>query len=123
MLSKLITIFLWVFYIALILFSTWGLLSKGVNDIQTVIFYFVLLGLLCLPFLSNLIPSLESLNILGFELKIKKQVEENQKYVKDLEKRSEDNIRNIIFSVVKEESLTDEGKEQLIELRHLKDEI
>ncbi len=123
MLSKLITIFLWVFYIALIVFSTWGLLSKGVNDIQTVIFYFVLLGLLCLPFLSNLIPSLESLNIFGFELKIKKQVEENQKYVKDLEKRSEDNIRNIIFSVVKEESLTDEGKEQLIELRHLKDEI
>jgi len=123
MLSKLITIFLWVFYIALIVFSTWGLLSKGVNDIQTVIFYFVLLGLLCLPFLSNLIPSLESLNIFGFELKIKKQVEENQKYVKDLEKRSEDNIRNIVFSVVKEESLTDEGKEQLIELRHLKDEI
>jgi len=123
MLSKLITIFLWVFYIALIVFSTWGLLSKGVNDIQTVIFYFVLLGLLCLPFLSNLIPSLESLNIFGFELKIKKQVEENQKYVKDLEKRSEDNIRNIIFPVVKEESLTDEGKEQLVELRHLKDEI
>ncbi len=56
MLSKLITIFLWVIYIALILFSTWGLLSKGVHDIQTVIFYFVLLGLLCLPFLSNLIP-------------------------------------------------------------------
>jgi len=111
-----------VFYIALILFSTWGLLSKGVNDIQTVIFYFVLLGLLCLPFLSNLIPSLESLNILGFELKIKKQVEENQKYVKDLEKRSEDNIRNIIFSVVKEESLTDEGKEQQIALRNLRDE-
>ncbi len=122
MLSKLITIFLWVFYIALIVFSTWGLLSKGVNDIQTVIFYFVLLGLLCLPFLSNLIPSLESVNIFGFELKIKKQVEENQKYVKDLEKRSEDNIRNIIFSVVKEESLTDEGKEQQIELRNLRDE-
>ncbi len=122
MLSKLITIFLWVFYIGLILFSTWGLLSRGVNDIQAVIFYFVLLGLLCLPFLSNLIPSLESVNIFGIELKIKKQVEETGKYLKELEKRTDDNIKNIIFSIVKEESLTDEGKEHQIELRNLRDE-
>ncbi len=99
-----------------------GFIVKGGNDIQTVIFYFVLLGLLCLPFLSNLIPSLESVNIFGIELKIKKQVEETGKYLKELEKRTDDNIKNIIFSIVKEESLTDEGKEQQIELRNLRDE-
>jgi len=65
---------------------------------------------------------LESVNIFGFELKIKKQVEETGKYLKELEKRTDDNIKNIIFSIVKEESLTDEGKEQQIELRNLRDE-
>ncbi len=65
---------------------------------------------------------MESVNIFGFELKIKKQVEETGKYLKELEKRTDDNIKNIIFSIVKEESLTDEGKEQQIELRNLRDE-
>ncbi len=65
---------------------------------------------------------MESVNIFGFELKIKKQVEETGKYLKELEKRTDDNIKNIIFSIVKEESLTDEGKEQQIALRNLRDE-
>ena len=65
---------------------------------------------------------MESVNIFGFESKIKKQVEETGKYLKELEKRTDDNIKNIIFSIVKEESLTDEGKEQQIELRNLRDE-
>ena len=120
--SKWLIIFFWIFYAALIGVTIMGLVLNGISDIKATIFYFVLLGLFCLPLLINFIPSLESFNILGVEVKFKKELEKTQKYVKDLEKLSDDRIRDVIFRFVKEEHLTDEGKRIRKELQEEIDE-
>ncbi len=108
--SKWLIAFLWVFYIALISVTIVGLFLNGLTNVKATIFYFVLLGLFCFPLLVNFIPSMESFNILGVEVKFKKELEKTREYVKDLEILTDERIRDALFRLVDEKNLTDEGK-------------
>jgi hypothetical protein len=88
-LSKILFLLL---YVALIGFSIYGLLVNGVNQIKPVVFYFVLLGLLLFPLFLKLIPSLESFNILGVELKFQKDLEETKRHLNDLQNIGDETI-------------------------------
>jgi hypothetical protein len=109
------------FYVALIGFSIYGLLVNGVNQIKPVVFYFVLLGLLLFPLFLKLIPSLESFNILGVELKFQKDLEETKRHLNDLQNIGDEKMKQYIFQFVNEESLTEEGKNKLKEWKEAAD--
>jgi hypothetical protein len=120
--SKWFIVFLWVFYIALISLTIVGLFLNGLTNVKATIFYFVLLGLFCFPLLVNFIPSMESFNILGVEVKFKKELEKTKKDIKDVKELSIENIKDFIFRYVREENLTTEGKDKLNEWRKEIDE-
>jgi hypothetical protein len=110
--SKWLIAFLWMFYIALISLTIVGLFLNGLTNVKATIFYFVLLGLFCFPLLVNFIPSMESFNILGVEVKFKKELEKTREHVKDLEILTDERIRDAVFRLVNEENLTNEGKDK-----------
>ncbi len=85
--SKIIGPIFWFFYIILIILSAFGLYSTGLSNIGSTIFYFVLLGLFLLPLILRFIPSLQSLNIFGVELKFKQELEEAKRHILDLVKK------------------------------------
>ncbi len=120
--SKWLTRFFWFFYFTLICFCAYGILSNGVANIQTNLFFFVLLGLLCLPLLMHFIPSLETLKAFGVELKLREKIEETEKHLKDLTEISDNKVKDLIFKFVSENSLTPEGKEILVKRRREKNE-
>lgn len=120
--SKWVVGFFSLFYFVLVAITIRGLYLNGIESIEANVFFFVLIGLFILPLILNLSPSLETFNIFGVEFKFKKKIEETEKHVKDLEQRSVENMRKLILTMVKEESLTQEGKRQLIELQGEKNE-
>jgi hypothetical protein len=92
------------------------MINNGIKNIQVNLFFFALLGLFGLPLVISFIPSIiETINIFGIELQFKKQLREYDEI-------SEEKIKNLILTLVKEDSLTNEGKEQLKEIQEVNDE-
>ncbi|HEX9654935.1 MAG TPA: hypothetical protein VGA99_14600 [bacterium] len=120
--SKWLTRFFWLFYFILLGFCVYGIVNNGVVNIQATFFFFVLLGLFCLPLIINFIPSLDTLKIFGVELTLKKRVEETERNLKDLTEISDEKIKSVIFKVIDEDCLTPQGKELLNDYKKQKNE-
>lgn len=97
----LIVIVYLIFYISLIVLCGYGLIISGIKNIPINIFFFVLLGLFCLPLIINFIPSLETLKIFGVEFIIEKKLEETEKYLKEFPMRkSKMRFLNLLMKIV-----------------------